>query len=85
VWKERALNVIVLIARFITHLLTNSDKFKLRYLELRQFKVINDKAADYDYYLNHNLIRDRMKKTFFVIIHVINILVEFIEIHLQNR
>ncbi len=42
VWKERALNIIVLVARFVTYLLTNSDKFKLRYLDHRQFKVIGD-------------------------------------------
>ncbi|CAD8140670.1 unnamed protein product [Paramecium pentaurelia] len=64
VWKERALNVIVLVARFVTYLLTNSDKFKLRYLELRQFKVIGDQAADYNYYLSKRLIRARSKKQF---------------------
>lgn len=35
IWKERALNIIVLVARFVTYLLTNSDKFKLRYLDHR--------------------------------------------------
>ena len=75
----------MLIARFITHLLTNSDKFKLRYLELRQFKVINDKAADYDYYLNRNLIRDQRKKTFFVNIPKNICLVESIEVYFQNN
>lgn len=35
VWKDRALNIIVLVARFVTYLLTNSDKFKLRYLDHR--------------------------------------------------
>lgn len=66
VWQERALNVIVLVARFVTYLLTNSDKFKLRYLELRQFKVIGDLAADYNFYLTRRLIRARSKKQFCV-------------------
>ncbi|CAD8060336.1 unnamed protein product [Paramecium sonneborni] len=64
VWKERALNVIVLVARFVTYLLTNSDKFKLRYLELRQFKVIGDQASDYNYYLTRRLIRAKSKQHF---------------------
>lgn len=51
IWKERALNIIVLVARFVTYLLTNSDKFKLRYLDHRQFKVIGDNAADFNFYL----------------------------------
>ncbi|CAD8147118.1 unnamed protein product [Paramecium pentaurelia] len=62
IWKERALNVIVLVARFVTYLLTNSDKFKLRYLELRQFKVIGDQASDYNYYLTRRLIRAKSKQ-----------------------
>ncbi|CAD8060203.1 unnamed protein product [Paramecium primaurelia] len=61
IWKERALNIIVLVARFVTYLLTNSDKFKLRYLDHRQFKAIGDKAADFSFYLTHKLIRAREK------------------------
>ncbi|CAD8145901.1 unnamed protein product [Paramecium octaurelia] len=62
IWKDRALNIIVLVARFVTYLLTNSDKFKLRYLDHRQFKVIGDKAADFNFYLTHKLIRAREKE-----------------------
>ncbi|CAD8067514.1 unnamed protein product [Paramecium primaurelia] len=62
VWKDRALNIIVLVARFVTYLLTNSDKFKLRYLDHRQFKVIGDKASDFNFYLTHKLIRGKSKK-----------------------
>ncbi|CAD8064276.1 unnamed protein product [Paramecium sonneborni] len=62
IWKERALNIIVLVARFVTYLLTNSDKFKLRYLDHRQFKVIGDKAADFNFYLTNKLIRAREKE-----------------------
>ena len=35
VWKDNALNIIVIIAKFITFLLSNSEKFKLRFLKLR--------------------------------------------------
>lgn len=66
VWKERALNVIVLVARFVTYVLTNSDKFKLRYLELRTFKVIGDEASDYNFYLTRKLIRAKSKQHFCV-------------------
>ncbi|CAD8158681.1 unnamed protein product [Paramecium octaurelia] len=62
IWKDRALNIIVLVARFVTYLLTNSDKFKLRYLDHRQFKVIGDKASDFNFYLTHKLIRGKAKQ-----------------------
>ncbi|CAD8070386.1 unnamed protein product [Paramecium sonneborni] len=62
IWKDRALNIIVLVARFVTYLLTNSDKFKLRYLDHRQFKVIGDKASNFNFFLTHKLIRGKSKQ-----------------------
>lgn len=62
---------MVLVARFVTYLLTNSDKFKLRYLDHRQFKVIGDKASDYNFYLTHKLIRGKSKKDSIVIYLII--------------
>ncbi|CAD8074933.1 unnamed protein product [Paramecium sonneborni] len=62
IWKDRALNIIVLVARFVTYLLTNSDKFKLRYLDHRQFKVLGDKASNFNFFLTHKLIRGKSKQ-----------------------
>ncbi|CAK77349.1 unnamed protein product (macronuclear) [Paramecium tetraurelia] len=71
VWKDRALNIIVLVARFVTYLLTNSDKFKLRYLDHRQFKVIGDQASDFNFYVTQKLIRGKSKKGSLVIYLII--------------
>lgn len=63
------------VVKFVTFILTNSEKFKFTFINQKQFSAINDRSSSYEYYLENKLIRERIKKK----VKVINIR-KFIEI-----
>ena len=61
-WKQRALLIIYFITKFITIILTNSEKFKFSFLDKKIINAIGDPTADYEYYLRLGFIRQKYQK-----------------------
>lgn len=53
---------MVYVVKFVTFILTNSEKLKFSFINSKQFHAINDKASNFEFYLNHKIIRERVKE-----------------------
>ncbi|KAM3132822.1 hypothetical protein pb186bvf_015127 [Paramecium bursaria] len=72
VWRRAALRIMVYVVKFVTFILTNSEKLKFSFInsvyyhistqQQKQFHAINDKASNFDFYLNHKIIREKVKE-----------------------